>query len=86
MRRIAVKRGRFILPMFPGGDIPFWHALGNTIMKEMASEVTGCAKTAMKGVLKASKKVCSHLKGVNDHWLLTCGADGSQRHLRAGIR
>ncbi|KHJ46832.1 hypothetical protein D918_03205 [Trichuris suis] len=57
MRRIAVKTGHFSLPMFPSGDLPFAHALGSAVIRQMAPKVMECSKAAIKSVLKASTKL-----------------------------
>ncbi|CDW58545.1 hypothetical protein TTRE_0000686401 [Trichuris trichiura] len=57
MRRIAVKKGKFVMPLFPSADMPFWHALGKPLMDDMATEMTACAQKTMKSVFKVTKKL-----------------------------
>ncbi|KFD45715.1 hypothetical protein M513_13404 [Trichuris suis] len=57
MHRLPLKMGYFTLPMFPGANMPFAHALGKTVMRQMTSKVTKCGTAAMEDLLKAATKL-----------------------------
>ncbi|KFD44908.1 hypothetical protein M513_14215 [Trichuris suis] len=77
MHRLPLKMGHFTLPMFPGANMPFAHALGKKVMREMTSKVTECGTAAMEDLFKATTRVCSVRKGTDQHWASPCGADSS---------
>ncbi|KFD45557.1 hypothetical protein M513_13559, partial [Trichuris suis] len=57
MHRLPLKMGYFTLPMFPGANMPFAHALGKKVMREMTSKVTECGTAAMEDLMKATTKL-----------------------------